>query len=78
MPGGLFALMSGIGVFYPDLRPTQRVGIVPDIVVEPTIATVRAGRDPVLEEALRVILGPDTSAPELKQMYRVHRRDSPQ
>lgn len=76
LPGDLFALMSGIGVFYPDRLPTQRVGIVPDIVVEPTIATVRAGRDPVLEEGLRLILGPDTPTPEIEQMYRVHRRGS--
>jgi len=55
LPGGLSSLFSGIGVFYPDHTPTQRVGIVPDIVVTPTIAGVRAGRDEVLAEAIRVI-----------------------
>lgn len=40
-PGGLSTYFSGIGVFYPDGRPTQRVGIVPDIVIEPTIAGLR-------------------------------------
>jgi hypothetical protein len=59
LPGGLSTMISGIGVFYPDKTPTQRVGIVPDIVVKPTIAGVREGRDEVLEAALRQILGPD-------------------
>jgi C-terminal processing protease CtpA/Prc len=42
-------------VFYPDKRPTQQIGIVPDITVLPTISDVRDGRDEVLEQALRVI-----------------------
>ena len=29
LPGGLRTMISGIGVFYPDKGPTQRVGIVP-------------------------------------------------
>jgi C-terminal processing protease CtpA/Prc len=57
LPGGLRAAISGIGVFYPDRRPTQRVGIVPDIEAKPTIAGVRAGKDEVLEEAISLILG---------------------
>ncbi len=63
LPGGLRTLISGIGVFYPDKRPTQRVGIVPDLVVRPTIAGVRAGRDEVLEAAIQRVLGrPVTNA----------------
>jgi C-terminal processing protease CtpA/Prc len=57
LPGGLHTLMSGIGVFYPDKTPTQRIGIVPDIEIHPTIAGLREGRDEVLEAALRQILG---------------------
>lgn len=57
LPGGLRMTMSGIGVFYPDRSPTQRIGIVPDIEVRPTIAGIRAGRDEVLEAALRFVLG---------------------
>jgi hypothetical protein len=56
LPGGLRSMISGIGVFYPDKRPTQRVGIMPDIEVKPTIAGVRAGKDEVLEAALHWIL----------------------
>ena len=46
-------MISGIGVFYPDKTPTQRIGIVPNVEVKPTLAGIRAGRDEVLEEALR-------------------------
>jgi len=57
LPGGLTSPISGIGVFYPDKKPTQRIGIVPDTEVRPTIAGIREGRDEVLEAALREILG---------------------
>jgi C-terminal processing protease CtpA/Prc len=57
LPGALRTMISGIGVFYPDKKPTQRVGIIPDVEVRPTIAGIRAGRDEVLEEAQRQILG---------------------
>jgi hypothetical protein len=54
-------MISGIGVFYPDKRPTQRIGIVPDRTVNPTIEGMRAGRDEVLEEGVRQILGAQTT-----------------
>lgn len=53
LPGGQSARISGLGVFYPDRRPTQRVGIIPDVVITPTVEGLRAGRDEVLEEAQR-------------------------
>jgi C-terminal processing protease CtpA/Prc len=46
---------SGVGIFYPDKKPTQQIGIIPDVEVKPTIAGIRAGRDEVLEAALRQI-----------------------
>jgi len=57
LPGGLRTMISGIGVFYPDETPTQRIGIVPDVVVRPTIAGIRAGRDEVLEAGVSRALG---------------------
>jgi hypothetical protein len=57
LPGSLRGAMSGIGVFYPDRRPTQRIGIIPDIEVRPTIAGLRGGRDEVLEAAVGAVLG---------------------
>jgi len=53
-PGGFETMITGLGVYYPDGRETQRVGIVPHIEVHPTIAGIRAGRDEVLEKALEV------------------------
>jgi C-terminal processing protease CtpA/Prc len=43
---------SGIGVYYPNKRETQRIGIVPDIEVKPTIKGIQEGRDEVLDRAL--------------------------
>lgn len=63
LPGRLRTRISGIGVFYPDRRPTQRVGIVPDLVVRPTIAGIRAGRDEVLEAAVSRALGREFRLP---------------
>jgi C-terminal processing protease CtpA/Prc len=68
LPGGLSTMISGIGVFYPDKKPTQRIGILPDVEVRPTIAGVRSGRDEVLEEALRQVLGSTVSPEEIQKM----------
>jgi hypothetical protein len=70
LPGGLVTMMSGIGVFYPDKTPTQRVGIVPDIVAAPTIDGIRNGRDEVLEAGLRHILGPGADAETIRRIAR--------
>ena len=61
-------MISGIGVFYPDRRPTQRIGIVPDLEVKPTVAGIRAGRDELMEAALRQILGGDMPDGELRRL----------
>jgi carboxyl-terminal processing protease len=54
LPGKIYSLMTGLGVYYPDYRPTQRIGILPDFVVKPTIAGIRAGVDEVMEFALNM------------------------
>ncbi|ODS73989.1 MAG: hypothetical protein ABS46_19785 [Cytophagaceae bacterium SCN 52-12] len=56
LPGGLKTMVSGIGVYYPNGTETQRVGIVPDIEVKPTIEGIRKGRDELLEKAVEIIL----------------------
>jgi C-terminal processing protease CtpA/Prc len=68
LPGGLRSMISGLGVFYPDGKPTQGVGIIPDLEVKPTIAGIRAGRDEVLEAAVRQIIGPSVPAIEIEKM----------
>jgi carboxyl-terminal processing protease len=54
-PGGYKTNLTGLGVYYPDGRETQRIGIVPDIEVKPTIQGIREGRDEVMEKAIEVI-----------------------
>jgi C-terminal processing protease CtpA/Prc len=70
LPGGFNTMISGIGIFYPDHRPTQRIGIVPDLEVEPTLTGIKAGRDEVLETAIRQILGPAASQAEIEAIVR--------
>ena len=55
LPGGLKTTISGKGVYYPDGRETQRVGIVPDIEVKPTIKGIQEGHDELLEKAIEII-----------------------
>jgi carboxyl-terminal processing protease len=52
LPGKIGVYATFLGTYYPDYTPTQRVGIIPDIEVLPTILGVRAGRDEVMETAL--------------------------
>jgi C-terminal processing protease CtpA/Prc len=56
LPGGLSTWITGIGVFYPDGAPTQRIGIHLDVEVHPTVGGIRAGRDEILESAIHQIL----------------------
>jgi len=49
-------MISGIGVNYPNGGETQRIGIVPDIEVKPTVAGIREAKDELLEKAIEVIL----------------------
>ncbi len=55
LPGYIYTSFTGLGVYYPDGTPTQRIGIVPDIYSRPTVAGMQAGRDEVLEEAIQFI-----------------------
>ncbi len=52
LPGTVHTMASFIGVYYPDYSQTQRVGIIPDYKVLPTIAGIKAGKDEVMEYAL--------------------------
>lgn len=57
-PGGVGLNFSGEGVRWPDGRQLQRVGIIPDVRVEPTAQDIATGNDVVLQrgldEALRI------------------------
>lgn len=56
-PGNIMTYISGIGVFYPDGRETQRVGIIPDIQISPTIKGIAEDRDELIERAIEIIDG---------------------
>lgn len=56
LPGGLRTMISGIGVNYPNGEETQRIGIVPDIEVKPTIDGIKKGKDELLEKAIELIM----------------------
>jgi len=56
VPGGIFIGFSGHDVRHADGSQLQRVGLTPDLLVRPTIAGIRTGRDEVLERATRYLL----------------------
>lgn len=53
-PGGVKSIYSGVGIYYPDFTPTQRVGIRIDYVVEPTIGSIKNNIDVVYEKAINI------------------------
>jgi C-terminal processing protease CtpA/Prc len=55
LPGGYRAMFSGTAILYPDGSQTQRTGIRIDVPVKPSLAGLMAGRDEVLERAVRYI-----------------------
>jgi C-terminal processing protease CtpA/Prc len=55
LPGNVRTMISGIGVYYPDGKETQRVGIVPDLEMRPTIQGVKNGVDELLNKAMEVV-----------------------
>jgi C-terminal processing protease CtpA/Prc len=57
LPGRVTMSFTGQAVRHADGRQLQRIGLVPDVPVRPTIAGVRAGRDEVVERAVRYLGG---------------------
>ncbi len=51
-PGGIRINFSGHDVRWPDGKQLQRIGLLPDVEVSPTIEGVRSGRDEVLLRAI--------------------------
>lgn len=54
-PGGFSSVFSGLGIYYPDGKETQGIGIVPDSFVYPTQKGIAAGKDELLEKAKEYI-----------------------
>ena len=55
IPGGINLTFSGMNVSYPNGQTMQRIGLIPDVLVLPTIKGIREGRDEVLEKAIEVL-----------------------
>lgn len=53
-PGGVKTSFSGIGIYYPDLTPTQRVGVRLDYIAEPTIESITNQMDVAYEKAVEI------------------------
>ncbi|WP_288458691.1 S41 family peptidase [uncultured Chryseobacterium sp.] len=52
---GLKTCFTGLGAYYPDGRETQRIGIIPDIIVLPTVKGIQQGKNEILERALEYL-----------------------
>ena len=52
LPGGIYVFFTGHEVRHADGRQLQRIGLVPDIRVTPTIRGIRAVKDEVLDAAV--------------------------
>lgn len=55
LPGGIRTMMSGVGIYYPNGKETQVVGVVPHVIVEPSIKSIVEGKDELLEKAVELI-----------------------
>ncbi len=55
LPGNLETRISGYGVFNPDKTQAQRVGLQPDIYLDPTIEGIKEGRDEYIDKAIEII-----------------------
>ncbi len=64
LPGQIRTAATFLGVYYPDYTPTQRIGIIPDIEVRPTIQGIRNLQDEVMNHALQCDVLMHTSDPD--------------
>ena len=55
-PNGMGFRISAKRAYLPDGSPFEGVGITPTVVVEPSAADVRAGKDVLLERARAALL----------------------
>jgi C-terminal processing protease CtpA/Prc len=55
LPGGITTMISGLGVYYPNGKETQRVGIIPDLVIKPSIKSIKENKDELIDAAIKII-----------------------
>jgi C-terminal processing protease CtpA/Prc len=52
LPGGIYMIFTGLGVYTPERGQTHRIGLTPDIRVDRTIQGIAEGRDELIEAAV--------------------------
>ena len=62
LPGAYRFSFTGNGIFYPDGRGTQRVGILPDIYFRPLPKDLVNETDAQLERAFKYIIGKENKS----------------
>lgn len=55
-PEGNILQFSGVGILTAEGEQTQRVGLSPDIYVEPTVSGIKEGKDELIEAAVQYII----------------------
>ena len=55
LPGKISTQITGLGVYTPEGSETQRIGIIPDVEVKPTVKGIKDNKDEILEKALEWI-----------------------
>jgi C-terminal processing protease CtpA/Prc len=63
LPGGITFIFSGAEIRHANGAQLQCLGIQPHLQVRPTLEGLRAGRDEVLEAALRLLEAPQSPSP---------------
>lgn len=59
LPGGLNMMFSSQGIYTPEMKQTQRIGLAPDIEVHPTVKGIQEGRDELMEAAVAFLRNGD-------------------
>ena len=57
LPGNILTSISGNGIFRYDESPVQRIGIIPDIYLEPSLEGIKNNEDEVLLQAIEFCEG---------------------
>ncbi|MCI1186291.1 S41 family peptidase [Hymenobacter sp. DH14] len=70
LPGGIMARVCTKRDMYPDGTEWNGKGIMPTVLVRPTVAELAAGHDPVLAAALRQLHAPTAAADAAKPLRR--------
>ena len=55
LPGGWHMMFTCQGMYTPEMGQVQRIGLTPDIEVQPTIKGIREGRDELMEAAIEFL-----------------------